>query len=353
MENYANIKALCMDGGNAQVFVATHKHTKREVVIKQTPKTRQQLATRERKILARLHHPNVIELYEHFDWEESLIVVLEKAEGDLMDKLTREERFSREESARMFKQLCQAVLYCHHREVAHLDIKPENIFLDKQGNIKLGDFDRSFCWKKRVSDLVEGRVGTVYYAAPEVGTKAFHASKADSWSLGVVLHMLLTGMWPFHGRTYEEVEANARRGRIGMKTWLLDSESLQFLQYILVNDPARRPSVGEILAHPWFRTSLPAPPRIDLSRLLSSRVADSDDHRRSRSLSETPREDMVDSPRSTASDEEDSSDYELVEKTFAAAGDHNLLSGDESEEDELDLKNSIDNTCQKLNDLWF
>ena len=98
-----------------------------------------------------------------------------------------------------FRQLVNAVDFCHSRGVYHRDIKPENLLLDENENLKVSDFGLSALAESRRKDgLLHTICGTPAYVAPEViKRKGYDGEKADVWSCGVILYVLMAGYLPF------------------------------------------------------------------------------------------------------------------------------------------------------------
>ena len=138
-------------------------------------------------------HPNILFLHDHFEDEEYVHVVL-----DLCEFVRGKGRLSEFESAQAMATILRAVLFCHERGVFHRDLKPENILLPRRnsgyGELKLADFGASADLSKRRSFTEMER--TAWYLAPEVLAGSYD-EKADIWSLGVILYVMLCGFLPF------------------------------------------------------------------------------------------------------------------------------------------------------------
>lgn len=156
----------------------------------------------------------------------------------------------------IFRQIVAALLYCHRISIHHRDLKPENILLDRDHmQIKLVDFGMAALQphgKKLTTPC-----GSPHYAAPEViKTHSYDGGKADVWSCGVILFVLLTGTPPFN---YSGEERDLRylfrciyRAEYIMPDWL-SREAQNLIRRILVPDPRRRISIDEIWNHPFLR----------------------------------------------------------------------------------------------------
>ena len=137
-----------------------------------------------------MRHPHIVQFHRAFSFDSNVYVILELCpNGSVMEMVQKRKCLSLPEVRRFMVQLCGAVKYLHKRNVAHRDLKMGNIFLDRNMDIKLGDFGLAALF---VSEKDEKRrktvCGTPNYIAPEVvdRSKRGHTQKVDIWSLGVI-----------------------------------------------------------------------------------------------------------------------------------------------------------------------
>jgi NIMA (never in mitosis gene a)-related kinase len=151
-------------------------------------------ARAEATLLKQLSHPNIVHYHDAFIQDGHLHIVMEYCEGGDLGTLIkrareRGERFSEAQILDWFAQLCDAVSYVHGRHVLHRDLKTQNVFLARDGSVRLGDFGIA-----RVLDKTQGMastvVGTPYYMSPEVCKNKPYARGSDVWALGCVLYEL-------------------------------------------------------------------------------------------------------------------------------------------------------------------
>ena len=147
-------------------------------------------------------------------------------------------------------QICHAVEHIHFSGFAHLDLKLNNIFLDEYFNIKIGDFGSAHKCEKK--DRCRHRRGTQNYMAPEVqqlsGRKSFDARKADVYSLGVILFLLLFKCFP--------KRSSVKTGcpfTLSKSVWETKSPQVRdLLVKLLQEKPSKRPSIEEVCGHDWM-----------------------------------------------------------------------------------------------------
>lgn len=267
------LKKKLNEGRYSQVWTAQWTKKNKEVVIKINTGDNQENAFNEAARLAQLQHPFIVDILHCFVVHDLVCVVLEKGDYDLMDYIERNRRLGEAEARRYFSQIVQAVAFCHSKKVAHLDLKPENVFI-VDGNVKLGDFELSHNWNGQENSNFDLQIGTVYYAAPEVNitTGPYCSWRADMWSLGVLLYVIVAGTWPYRGSTYEQVEAEARRGRIFFPKTDFSPSLQDLLLRLLSRDPLQRLSCEEVLSHPWLASA--APPRFSFRNSIPSSASE-------------------------------------------------------------------------------
>ncbi|EAY11414.1 CAMK family protein kinase [Trichomonas vaginalis G3] len=146
--------------------------------------------------LASMSHPNIIKLYDHFTEYNKCFLILEDCEnGDIINYL-RNNNVSNQELIRICYEIINVIEYIHSQGLCHLDIKPSNIIVDKNGRVKLADFGFSQSFDNLCNC---DRIGTRLYRAPEVfEDKPFDPFKADIWSMGITLYYIVFGTFPFH-----------------------------------------------------------------------------------------------------------------------------------------------------------
>ncbi|PLN82759.1 Pkinase-domain-containing protein [Aspergillus taichungensis] len=207
---------------------------------------------REIEIQSNLRHPNVLQLFGHFQDRKRIILILEYAgKGELYKHLQKAGRFQEWKAAQYIAQMASALRYLHRKHVIHRDIKPENILIGLHGELKMSDFG----WSVHApSSRRLTKCGTLDYLPPEmVDPKRYdkpYDEKVDLWALGVLLYEFLVGNAPFED-TPVMTQRRIAKGDMTVPSFV-SSEAKDLIQRLLVLDSDRRISLKEILQHPWI-----------------------------------------------------------------------------------------------------
>lgn len=213
---------------------------------------------REISVMKMVEHPNIVELYEVMASKSKIYIAMELVRGgELFNKIARGRL--REDVARVyFQQLISAIDFCHSRGVYHRDLKPENLLLDEDGNLKVTDFGLStFSEHLRQDGLLHTTCGTPAYVAPEViGRKGYDGDKADIWSCGVILYVLLAGFLPFQDDNLMAMYKKIYRGDFKCPPWF-SSDARRLITKLLDPNPSTRITISKIMDSPWFKKTIP------------------------------------------------------------------------------------------------
>eukprot|EP00762_Andalucia_godoyi_P005701 ANDGO_06448.mRNA.1 5'-AMP-activated protein kinase catalytic subunit alpha-1 len=206
-------------------------------------------------IMTRLHHENVVELYDVVVDNNFVYLCMELCGGGaLSDYVSGDIGGLPSGIARWyFVQLVQGVQYCHTHGVCHRDLRLENLLLSNDGTLKITDFGQSRVFSKGWDLFSTVVTGTLSHLAPEqVEGKVFSGQAVDVWSLGIILFKLLVGCDPLYGFTVAELFANISAAKWD-RSLVKDPLALDLLEKILVPDPHSRAAIDDIVAHEWFQ----------------------------------------------------------------------------------------------------
>ncbi|KAL5206101.1 hypothetical protein ABZP36_034310 [Zizania latifolia] len=215
---------------------------------------------REISVMRMVRHPNVVGIREVLASRARVFVVMEYARGGELFARVARGRLTEDHARRYFQQLVAAVGFCHTRGVAHRDLKPENLLLDEDGSLKVTDFGLAALPEQlRQDGLLHTQCGTPAYVAPEVLRKrGYDGARADLWSCGVVLYVLLCGFLPFQHDNYAKMYQKIFKAEYQMPPWV-SGDARRLIARLLVVDPAKRISIPEIMRTPWFRKGFVPP----------------------------------------------------------------------------------------------
>ncbi len=189
-------------GGMGVVYRGMDNSVGREVAIKTITEATEELRQRF-KLEARsgvLNHPNIVTVYDFGEQDGNPYIVMEFVPGDSLENLLRAGRqFSLIDKLEIIRQVCVGLGYAHQKGVIHRDIKPANIMVQPDGNIKIVDFGVARLESHSGHTQAGMVIGTFHYISPERLLGKTADGRADIWSAGVILYLLLTGRLPFPG----------------------------------------------------------------------------------------------------------------------------------------------------------
>ena len=252
-------------GSFGHVYLVTHKATKAQYAIKaidKRNKTNQEekpYFRREIEVMYKIHHPNVVKLYGHFEDNNYCYFIMEYiSKGNVYGLIPQDKkkRLNNQVVASLMKDVISAVYYLHNMKpiIIHRDIKPENVLLADGLVAKLTDFG----WSNYMQEDEKRTTvcGTPIYLAPEIIKEQGHDEKVDIWCIGVLLFELITGNVPFQGNDIDTLKENILHLKISWpKDINVDAKSL--IKKILKSDPAARISLEEMLLQPFFTKHFP------------------------------------------------------------------------------------------------
>lgn len=220
---------------------------------------------REVGAMRRLNHPNILKLHEVLATKTKIYLVMELADGgELFTQLTRRGRMKEATARFYFQQLVSTLNFCHQNGVAHRDLKPQNLLLDKKGNLKISDFGLSALPESKKDGLLHTACGTPAFTAPEIiRGKGYDGAKADAFSCGVILFNLLAGYLPFDDSNLPNMYRKIHNREMVFPDWIQKKPRV-IIHKLLDPNPKTRMSIETLMSLPWFKKSLKPDPSLEL-----------------------------------------------------------------------------------------
>ena len=274
LDDYTVIRRLG-EGGYGKVYEIKSKKTGEIRACKHLSKisiANLEKFEREINILIKTDHPHIIKLYDVYESERSLYLVMEQCKGGevfhkIMERVRLKKMYTEQDAANIFQQLMSSVEYCHNNGICHRDLKPENLLYlnkgdEKDNPIRVIDFGLSQIF---IGRKLKTKVGTIYYIAPEV-IKGKYNEKCDIWSAGVILYMFLSGDSPFCGYNNAVILSKILKMKYSFpdEKWKhISNEAKDLIRHMLTAENERY-NAKQVLAHPWLKNASNIP-LIDLN----------------------------------------------------------------------------------------
>ena len=218
-------------------------------------------ALNEVRILASLMHQNIIGYKEAFfdNNSRSLNIVMEFADdGDIESKIQynikKRLKFRENTIWSILIQMIEGLRFLHNNNIIHRDLKSANIFLMKNGTVKIGDLNVS---KVTGNGMAKTQTGTPYYASPEIWQDKGYDNKTDIWSIGCIIYEMAALRPPFKGTSLINLYQNIKKGVYPpISNKIYSNELSKIIAKLLVVDPKKRPSCDEILNMPIIQQKI-------------------------------------------------------------------------------------------------
>lgn len=202
------IKSHIGTGGMATVYLAQDLILERPVAVKvlrldfHTNEAAMRRFQREAQSATQLVHPNIVSVYDVGEEDGTNYIVMEYVEGtDLKEYIRERGPLPPREAVRIMTQIVSAIELAHQNRIIHRDIKPQNILIDREGNVKITDFGIAIALSETSLTQTNTLLGSVHYLSPEQARGGMATIRSDIYALGIVLYELLVGEVPFEGES--------------------------------------------------------------------------------------------------------------------------------------------------------
>jgi len=208
-------------------------------------------------ILKAMKHAHIIRLYDFFTEPSTYYLVMERMRGgELFDRIVAKAYYNEKEARGTCRIVLEAVDHCHNHRVAHRDLKPENLLLlseEDDSAVKIADF--GFAKIVKTPNSLTTQCGTPGYVAPEILEGNPYDERADMWSVGVILYILLGGYPPFIESTQRDLFRKIRKGEYEFheEYWgTVSTEAKDLISNLLTVDPKERLTAKKGMVNPWI-----------------------------------------------------------------------------------------------------
>ncbi|GLB59402.1 Stk1 family PASTA domain-containing Ser/Thr kinase [Cytobacillus sp. NCCP-133] len=196
---------------------------------------------REAQSATSLTHPNIVSIYDVGEEDSIYYIVMEYVDGQTLKQYIQQNSpVEIEEALEIMKQLTSAISHAHQNHIIHRDIKPHNILIDRQGNVKITDFGIAMALSATSITQTNSVLGSVHYLSPEQARGGMANRKSDIYSLGIVMFELLTGRLPFSGESAVSIALKHLQSETpSLKRW--NSSIPQSVENIVLKATAKDP----------------------------------------------------------------------------------------------------------------
>ena len=212
---------------------------------------------KEIELLEETDNPYIVKMYEFYDCPRAICLINEYLKGgSIYDKLKKEKKFSEFNTAIVIFQVLSALSFCHSQKIIHRNLNLTNILIDIQKDhfthIKIIDFSTSAKMVKGAE--MEESKSNIKYTAPEVLAGKYNETR-DIWSVGVIMYILLTGIYPFDGKDILKIKAQIELCNVNYNNENLQKCSKECIDLLkeLLNKDKNRISAQKAITHIWFK----------------------------------------------------------------------------------------------------
>lgn len=249
---------LIGSGGMGKVFLAEQTMLKRKVAVKElaphllsNPDLVERFR-REGQALARLSHPNIVQVHDFFEENGKYYLVMEYVYGESLDQVIKKNEINSIDKLKDYAiQICKGLEYAHSKSIIHRDLKPHNILVSTDGVVKIADFGLARLLDATMYTLPGTVIGSPLYMSPEQADGKEADFRSDIYSFGIILYEMATGRCPFTGNSSEVIAQHITKKPESPRKF--NSKIPQKLEKIILRSIEKKPeerfnSMGEILS---------------------------------------------------------------------------------------------------------
>eukprot|EP00761_Pharyngomonas_kirbyi_P012556 gb/GECH01012583.1/.p1 GENE.gb/GECH01012583.1/~~gb/GECH01012583.1/.p1 ORF type:complete len:618 (+),score=124.59 gb/GECH01012583.1/:1-1854(+) len=252
-----DIKKTIGKGSYGKVYSCVSRISGSKFALKIMPKERllaeniSERVVNEIEIHCQLDHPNIVKLYDSFEDEEYVYLVLELCEsGNMSEYIKKWKYISESESKYYITQLMAGLQYLHSHGIIHRDLKLSNILIRQDMTIKIADFGLATVLGSP-QEACNTMCGTPNYMSPELASSQSYSFPADMWSVGCILFHFLTGRSPFQSKSFKQILKKVKKGMFTMPEHI-SNEASDLICKLLQKNPRDRCTIDDVLNHPFI-----------------------------------------------------------------------------------------------------
>ena len=256
-QNFYKYGRVLGKGAFGKVNLALHLASGRLVAIKSFNKKKLVTKRAKRKIkteieaLSKLRNPFCTQIYDFFETNTHILIVMEYVCGDLLGFIRKRAKISEPTAKIIFKQIIKGLQFIHKKKIVHRDIKLDNVLIDLTNTVKICDFGVSRILQP--GDVMYEHCGTPAYIAPEIfKDEGYEGFACDVWSAGVTLYYMLAGVQPFKASKIEDLKEIILKGKFD-PIEDVSKEANDLIKGMLQLNPNKRFTVEQVLKHPWLK----------------------------------------------------------------------------------------------------
>jgi len=244
-------------GSFSDVYKGIHSETKQIVAIKGlriNSKTNLNRIHFEINIMKDLEHPNIVKLFEVIDSidEGRIYLIMEYCSGGTLDKyIETDENLTEKQIHHYIKDLSVGLSYLRSKNILHRDLKPHNLLISEDNNLKISDFGLSTLLEN--DKMTDTLCGSPLYMAPEVLMNNIYGVKSDLWSVGIILYQLIYGKHPYKFTNMYELIQEINKSVIAYPPTQVSQNCLNLIKGLLQPDNNLRLCWGAFFMHPWLK----------------------------------------------------------------------------------------------------
>ena len=263
--NYILLNKSIGKGAFSKIYAGYTLFSNKNVAIKKIKsekyKKKSKLLDREIKIMKSLCHPNIIKLFDVIRDKNEIFIIMELCSNGDFSKFLNNRPLKEKHAHRFLHQITDGLKYLHENKIVHRDLKPQNILLTDNYVLKISDFGLAKIFNDNMSETI---CGSPLYMAPEILTYKRYDSKADLWSVGIILFEMLSGKTPYNSKSIYQLVTDIQNVPIKLPEFVsISPECLELINLLLQVDPACRISWEDFFSQSWI-TKIPIKIKYDL-----------------------------------------------------------------------------------------